>query len=513
MAEATFCDESRRNWTLLSLSLIDLEIAMSQINNAAAHPGCCPEERYGPSTEQFSARGKRSISTDQAAKHLTREGTRFHDRDRDGKTQVSFNLSSFTEQQKNCARRAMQAWQDVADISFHENARKTDGSIQVSGAHNSDRGVAWRSGEQNSKTTAQIGTKGVSHDPKPGSHFHTTMIHEIGHCLGLAHPGHYNGGGTYEKNAQFAQDTKAGTVMSYWSEREHAGHNFKNLGPSAPMMYDIAAVQSLYGANRATRNTDTTYGFNSNTEREALSVKSAADSAIFCVWDGGGNDTLDFSGYSQNQNINLNEQSFSDVGGLKGNVSIAKGVTLENAIGGSGNDRLTGNDADNRLKGGRGADTLRGGGGADTFAYDKASDSTLQNPDRIEDFTSGTDKIDVSGALKEAGIKDLNFSSQFNGRPGNAVLSHDASTGRGSLAIDMSGNGKPDFLLNTVGKIQASDVVTSAQTPKPSPSPSPAPAPEPAASLLATLASVLQGALMMLQGLMRLLEKSQPGQR
>ena len=488
---------------------------MSQINNGVTHPGCCPEEMYGPSKEQFSARGKRTISTDQAAQHLTREGTRFHDRDRDGKTQVSFNLSSFTEQQKTCARRAMQAWQDVADISFHENARKADGSIQVSGAHNSDRGVAWRSGEQNSKTTAQIGTKGVSHDPKPGSHFHTAMIHEIGHCLGLAHPGHYNGGGTYEKNAQFAQDTKAGTVMSYWSERENAGHNFNNKGPSAPMMYDIAAVQRLYGANRATRNTDTTYGFNSNTGRESLSVKSAADSAIFCVWDGGGNDTLDFSGYSQNQNINLNEQSFSDVGGMKGNVSIAKGVTLENTIGGSGTDVITGNDADNRLKGGGGLDRLRGGGGADTFVYDKASESTSKNSDLIEDFTSGVDKIDVSGALREAGIKGLNFSSQFNGRPGNAVLSHDPNTGRGSLAIDMNGNGKSDLLVTTVGKIQSADIVTGGQVPAPAPTPAPTPTPtpEPTASLLATLGSVLHGTLMMLQGLVRLLEKSPSEQR
>jgi serralysin len=64
---------------------------------------------------------------------------------------------------------------------------------------------------------------------------------------------------------------------------------------------------------------------------------------------------------------------------------------------------LTGNDADNRLKGGRGADKLRGGGGADIFVYDKASESTPQNPDLIEDFTSGTDKVDVSGALREAG--------------------------------------------------------------------------------------------------------------
>ncbi|MFP3701649.1 M10 family metallopeptidase C-terminal domain-containing protein, partial [Burkholderia sp. SIMBA_013] len=83
------------------------------------------------------------------------------------------------------------------------------------------------------------------------------------------------------------------------------------------------------------------------------------------VWDGGGEDTLDFSGFAHKQNINLNAEAFSDVGGLRGNVSIAKGVVVENAIGGSGSDSLTGNHAHNRLKGGGGSDTLRGGAGAD----------------------------------------------------------------------------------------------------------------------------------------------------
>ncbi|MCF4981814.1 metalloprotease, partial [Pseudomonas gessardii] len=164
-------------------------------------------------------------------------------------------------------------------------------------------------------------------------------------------------------------------------------------------------------------------------------------------------------------------------------------------------------------------DLFLGGGGADTFEYDKASDSTPQNPDLIKDFTSGTDKIDVSKALKNTGIKDLNFTSQFKGQRGEAVLSHDAKTGRGSLAIDMSGNGKADLLLNTVGKIQHSDIVTQEQARTPTPTPTPAPAPDPAptpapdtkASLLATLTGVLQATLMMLQGLLRLFEKSPSG--
>lgn len=66
-----------------------------------------------------------------------------------------------------------------------------------------------------------------------------------------------------------------------------------------------------------TRTGDTVYGFHSNTDRDFYTAKDSNQKLIFAVWDAGGNDTLDFSGYSQNQRINLNEGSFSDVGGLK----------------------------------------------------------------------------------------------------------------------------------------------------------------------------------------------------
>ncbi len=80
---------------------------------------------------------------------------------------------------------------------------------------------------------------------------------------------------------------------------------------------------------------------------------------------------------------------------------------------------------------------------------------------------------------------------------------------------DMNGNGKSDLLVTTVGKIQSADIVTGGQVPAPAPAPAPTPTPtpEPTASLLATLGSVLHGTLMMLQGLVRLLEKSPSEQR
>ncbi|MCF5596779.1 type I secretion C-terminal target domain-containing protein, partial [Pseudomonas sp. PA-3-10C] len=152
--------------------------------------------------------------------------------------------------------------------------------------------------------------------------------------------------------------------------------------------------------------------------------------------------------------------SFSDVGGLVGNVSIAKGVTLENAIGGSGHDSIIGNQANNVLKGGAGADRLRGAGGADTFAYDNASDSTPEYPDQIMDFVTGVDRIDLSNLLGNAGVDALRFVRRLTGKPGEAILDYNRTTNLSRLAIDLTGNGRFDFFLKAYGPINVPDIIT-----------------------------------------------------
>ena len=133
------------------------------------------------------------------------------------------------------------------------------------------------------------------------------------------------------------------------------------------MLYDIHAVQQMYGVNHNTRAGDDTYGFHS-TVGGAYDFTTNTD-PILCIWDGGGNDTLDLSGFDKKQVITLQDGVFSDVAGFIGNLSIAIGAVIENAVGGSRADAVTGNDADNSLKGGKGDDQLIGNRGADSFAF------------------------------------------------------------------------------------------------------------------------------------------------
>ena len=447
----------------------------------------------------LTVNGKPSFSVDQAADHLLREGAAYRDVDNNGRIDLTYTFltsassatmnkhgisgfSQFNATQKAQAALAMQSWADVAKVTFTEKASGGDFHMTFGNYSSGQDGAAafaYLPGtNEKYNMTGTDGTSwyltnsGYTANVTPGlnNYGRQTLTHEIGHTLGLSHPGDYNAGtgNPSYQDADYGQDTRGYSIMSYWSE-SNTSQNFTKGGveaySSGPLIDDIAAIQKLYGANYATRSGDTTYGFNSNTGRDFLSATSNTDKLVFSVWDGGGNDTLDFSGFTQNQKINLNETSFSDVGGLVGNVSIAKGVTIENAIGGSGNDLLIGNAAANTLKGGAGNDIIFGGGGADqlwggagkdTFVFGASSDSKPGAADQILDFTSGSDKIDLTGITKGAG---LTFVNSFTGHAGDAVLSYASGTNLGTLAVDFSGHGVADFLVTTVGQAAVSDIV------------------------------------------------------
>lgn len=440
----------------------------------------------------LTVNGKPSYSVDEAATQLLRDGAAYQDRDGSGKIELTYTFltsassstmnkhgisgfSQFSAQQKGQAALAMQSWADVANVTFTEKASGGDAHMtfgNYSGGQDGAAAFAYLpgTGAGYDGTSWYLINSSYTQNKNPdlNNYGRQTLTHEIGHTLGLAHPGDYNAGEgspTYD-DATYGQDTRGYSVMSYWSE-SNTSQNFSKGGveayASGPLMDDIAAIQKLYGANTTTRTGDSTYGFNSNTGRDFLSASSSSDKVVFSVWDAGGRDTLDFSGFTQNQKINLNDASFSDVGGMVGNVSIAKGVVIENAIGGSGSDLLIGNAVANELKGGAGndilwgaggADKLWGGSGSDTFVFAASSDSRPGATDQILDFVSGLDKIDLTGITKGAG---LHFVSAFTGAAGDAVLS--TSGGNSLLSVDFSGQGVADFLVSTVGQAAVSDIV------------------------------------------------------
>ncbi|WP_347168881.1 M10 family metallopeptidase C-terminal domain-containing protein [Pseudomonas salmasensis] len=454
---------------------------MSAITPASSNFLAHHSQHSAPPTQLQSTANNSPTSSlsDKVAKNLTRNNYRIKDKNNDGKIDISYKFFNpndpdtnwlkkggaleFSEARKKAFKSSMQAWEDVVKVKFTEHAKNTDASFVLHG----NPGVGGYAVYPNDQGSQNIGIgTGDSRFPSNSS-----MIHELGHSLGLQHP-----------EGRYPENNKTHTAMSYDTHwyRPTNTRVFVSDDASTPMMHDIEAIQRIYEPNYDTRKGDTTYGFNSNSERDYYSLKSADDLIAFCVWDGGGNDTLDFSGYKQNQRINLNAQALSSVGGRYGNVSIAKGVVVENAIGGSGNDVLIGNQANNHITGGAGADNLTGGGGADTFVYSKASDSTASKPDTITDFTSGVDKIDLANVLKEAGIRQPSIVNKLTGRKGELVLAYDDATKLYKLTLDVGAGNTSAFTILSTHPIKSEDLITSADTaPTPQPKPEPTPAPEP----------------------------------
>ncbi|HYG47563.1 MAG TPA: M10 family metallopeptidase C-terminal domain-containing protein, partial [Allosphingosinicella sp.] len=278
---------------------------------------------------------------------------------------LTVNVTALTAAGQFLARNALALWTDVTGINFSEVS--SGGHLRFddnqSGAFASSSVTAGTINYSNINVSTQwLNSYGTGLN----TYSFQTYIHEIGHAIGLGHGSDYNGSANYPTDARYANDSWATTLMSYFSQTENTyfgNQGFTQQFTLTPMIADGIATTSLYGAVASTRTGDTTYGFN-NTSGRAVYDATANANASYVVYDNGGTDTLDYSGFSASQSINLNPETFSNVGGRVGNVSIARGAVIENAIGGSGADTLTGNSAANQLNGGGGNDLLIGGGGA-----------------------------------------------------------------------------------------------------------------------------------------------------
>jgi serralysin len=282
--------------------------------------------------------------------------------------------------QISAAKNAFAAWADVAALLFTQ----VDESISNVGdfrvAFSSAVGsTIWGWCRYPNSTMANAADVWInpSQDERDwaiGSYNYLSLIHEIGHGLGLKHPGNYSSSGTGTPGPYLlaSLDFRNYTLMSYHdlnaSFFDATQHKYINVYPETPMVYDIAAIQYLYGANNSYRTGDDTYRFD------------PSHPFYITIWDAGGNDTIDLTNFSTDCSIDLipghyssvhyiNQGTGSNLYDGSNNLGIAFGTLIENAVGGSGNDCIYGNAAGDRLQGDGGNDTLIGGDGIDIAVF------------------------------------------------------------------------------------------------------------------------------------------------
>jgi serralysin len=232
-----------------------------------------------------------------------------------------------------------------------------------------------------------------------------TYVHEIGHALGLGHGGPYNGSASYGLDNLYVNDVWSYTVMSYFDQAEADFGSYRFvMGPS---LGDILAVQNLYGANTTFNSGNSVYGRNA-TAGSLYDFANYSTAPAFTIYDTGGTDTLDASGYGANQIINLNAEAFSSIGGPNNNNAIARGVVIEAAIGGDGGDSIIGNATNNLLMGNAGADTLDGGASNDSLVGGAGDDRLIGGAGLdITDYSQAIGAISVNLAAGTASGSDI----------------------------------------------------------------------------------------------------------
>ncbi len=423
----------------------------------------------------------------------------------------SFDKAShFTAQEKATFLKAFAMWSSVADVTFVEV--KNNAGVVLTRGHD---GGAYTQTPTSDGSGAQLGSvtgeAKISFDTsvpgfdlsgsldKYGGYGMSSLIHEVGHLIGLGHSGAYNGNVNAKTDQFSAFDDRQYSVMSYISydntDAKYAASNpwggtdwgtdnqgYARTAPHTVQVLDIVGIQEIYGASKHTpMSGGQTYGFNSNIQGPLHDFFdfTVNTSPVVTIFNEGTGNTLDLTGYRMDQYIDLRPSAFSSVGGLVNNLSIAFGTNIGTAYGGTGNDTMVANEFGSVLSGNSGNDVLYGLGGADLLSGDAGNDvligglgkdllaggdgadlfvfgqgdtgKTAKLADEIVDFShSKGDKIDLTGIdanTKTKGDDAFTFigSDKFSHHAGE--LHFQVVKGNLFLSGDVDGDGRADFMI------------------------------------------------------------------
>ncbi len=292
--------------------------------------------------------------------------------------------------------------------------------------------------------------------PKVGDYAYLTVLHELGHALGLKHP--FEAGGAANTVLPAMWDWLGYSVMSYRSYQgdDLSGYSNETFGyPTTFMANDILALQEMYGANYETNGGDTVYTWNSGTGQSFVNgvagpkpgdglgatFDSSMNRVFMALWDGGGEDTLDLSNFANGMFVDLSPGAgsrFTNAPNL-GNGRSANNLymswlvdgdprsLIENAVGGAGADRLLGNSANNKLTGNGGNDVLHGGAGDDLLTGGAGTDQLVGGV--------GQDTANYSSPFASVVIDY--FTRQTKSDPSNGLASLVIKGGDGQDGVDV----------------------------------------------------------------------------
>ncbi|MBO1541531.1 M10 family metallopeptidase [Pseudomonas sp. OA65] len=341
--------------------------------------------------------------------------------------------------QKNGIVSALGAWSSVANIKFQQVSETASnvGDLRFGGYLYMDYDTAaWGYFPGNTPSAGDVWLGPITNNPAPGkgTYDYLVFMHEIGHALGLKHPFSTSASNSSVLAAQF--DDVRYTIMSY-----NTAYAYE---PTTPMLLDIAAIQSLYGANTQWQTGNNTYSW------------AVGQSVFETIWDAGGVDTIDASNQLAAVRINLNEGQFSKIGqaflkhdtqtAFNEGLAIAYGAKIENAVGSANDDTLIGNALANVLNGRAGKDTMIGGAGNDTYVVDNVGD-------RVQESSTSASEIDavissVSYVLG-ANIETLTLSASANLNGTGNTLNNRINGNAGANTLD--GGGGIDTLVGGAG--------------------------------------------------------------